>query len=226
MSIIGDSNTVIRQKAIENGCASIAGCMVDVAAAELQQGLDFVKDYPGFVTIFGSARTPETDRYYEAARELSRRIAIEKHVPVATGGGPGIMEAGNRGAHEAGGNSFGMTIRLPHEQKTNPYVTHEIQFEYFFTRKTVMMFAAQAFVVFPGGYGTLDELFGLLTLEQTGEATKTPIYLYDSTFWTPLADFIRAHLEKMKYINDIDVNQFVITDSIDVILSGIKAFTH
>src|SRR6266446_10326311 len=145
------------------------------------------------VTLFGSARVDEGHPAYEEAREVGRRFA-EAGFAVVTGGGPGVMEAANRGAKEGGGLSVGFNIDLPHEQHENPYLDIELTFKHFYARKTMYVKPAQGFVVFPGGFGTADELFESLTLIQTGKVLHFPVVLFDSTFWSPLLDWVRERL--------------------------------
>jgi uncharacterized protein (TIGR00730 family) len=134
------------------------------------------------ITVFGSARVHEGHPAYAAAREAGRRLA-EAGFAVVTGGGPGVMEAANRGAQEAGGVSVGFNIELPHEQGSNPYVDIGVTFHHFYVRKTMFVKAAEGFLIFPGGFGTLDELFGSLTLIQTGKVLHFPVVLFDSAYW-------------------------------------------
>jgi len=193
------------------------------ANLELRKGYALVKKYPRSVCILGSARFLEDSKYYKMARSLSARIVKELGYAVATGGGPGIMEAANRGAKEAGGNSLGFSILLPSEQKTNPYVTESVEFEYFFSRKTLLLFAAETYVYFPGGFGTLDELFELITLMQTKEISKAPIVLVDRDFWEPLLAYLETSLLKQySTINIEDLKMYRIVDSEDEILEVIK----
>jgi uncharacterized protein (TIGR00730 family) len=198
--------------------------MLCVVEEELAQGFEFVKQYPHMVTVLGSARTKEGTFYYEKARELGFRLAKEHGLALTTGGGPGIMEAANRGAHEAGGTSIGIGIKLPSEQQFNQYVTGSMNFHFFFTRKVVMTYAAKAFVYFPGGYGTLDEFFEFLTLIQTKKVSAAPIYLFGSEYWAPLFTFIKEHCAQFEYIDQWDETLFVITDSVDDIIEGITHF--
>jgi uncharacterized protein (TIGR00730 family) len=196
-----------------------------VVQEELAQGFAFIKQYPRMVTIFGSARTSESDPYYEAARMLGSRIAGELKLPVGTGGGPGIMEAANRGAQEAGGASLGIGIKLMSEQKFNNYVTESMIFHFFFTRKVIMSYSAGAFVYFPGGFGTLNEFFEIITLLQTGKIPPAPVYLFGSDYWNPiLNEIIKNDLEIREYIDRKDEKLFVITDSYDDIVNGIQHF--
>jgi uncharacterized protein (TIGR00730 family) len=195
-----------------------------VIEEETKQGFEFLKEYPRIVTILGSARTPEGDPYYEAARECGARLVEEFGVAVATGGGPGIMEAANRGAQEVGGKSLGIGIALPHEQGINPYVTGSLTFHFFFTRKVIMSYAAKAYIFFPGGYGTLNELFEFLTLVQTEKVPAMPIYLYGSEYWNPLLSLVEDELRGRRYIDPKDEHLFIITDSLDEIMEGLAHF--
>jgi uncharacterized protein (TIGR00730 family) len=145
------------------------------------------------VTIFGSARVHAEHPAYREAREVGRRFA-EAGWAVVTGGGPGVMEAANRGAQEGDGLSVGFNIVLPHEQRSNPYLDVDLTFRHFYARKTMFVKAAEGFVIFPGGFGTLDELFESLTLIQTGKVLHFPVVLYDSDYWTPLRRWIREGL--------------------------------
>src|SRR5437588_1531351 len=160
---------------------------------EYVHAFDALAEVGAAVSIFGSARTPESDPMYAAARDLGRRLA-ESGFAIITGGGPGIMEAANRGAHDAGGFSIGCNIELPKEQGTNPYVQIGVNFRYFFCRKTMFMKYAEGFVLFPGGYGTLDELFEALTLIQTRKVKPFPVVLFGSTYWRGLVDWMRDRL--------------------------------
>lgn len=194
----------------------------DKISEEFQGGFEFIKEIDRSVTIFGSARTKEDHPDYIHARALSGKLAQELGYAVLTGGGPGIMEAGNRGAFEVGGKSFGLTIKLPHEQSTNPYVTSEFSFHYFFARKVCMTFASEAYIYYPGGFGTLDELFEILTLIQTKKIPHAPVFLVQSDYWNPLADFIKKSLLEQGLISEGDPDIFTITDDIDEIVAGVK----
>lgn len=165
------------------------------------------------VTVFGSARFPPGHRWYELAREMGRRIA-EAGFTVLTGGGPGVMEGANRGAREAGGRSIGCNIELPFEQGMNPYVEIAIDFRYFFVRKTMFVKYAEAFVIFPGGFGTLDELFESLTLVQTGKIHNFPIVLFGSSYWDGLLAWIRDTMLAEGKISPEDLKLLIVTDSI------------
>jgi uncharacterized protein (TIGR00730 family) len=159
--------------------------------AEFVEGYDLMAKYKNEVTIFGSARTHENDEYYIKARKLGEILGLNNFT-VITGGGPGIMEAANRGAFQVKGNSIGLGIELPMEQRINPYVTDSIDFSYFFTRKVMLTTPSQAFVYFPGGYGTLDELLQVLNEMALGFTQRVPVILVGVDFWTPFLDFLRG----------------------------------
>lgn len=192
-------------------------------SAEFKNGFEFINNYPRSVTFFGSARTKEDDLYYQKARRLAGRIASELRYAVITGGGPGIMEAANRGAYEAGGNSLGLNISLPKEQENNPYLTDEQEFHYFFSRKVCLAFSAEAYLFFPGGFGTLDEFMEILTLVQTGKIPAAPIIMIGEEFWSPLEDIFRKGLLQNKMIEEKDLSLYTVTDDEDKVLDIIKA---
>jgi uncharacterized protein (TIGR00730 family) len=178
---------------------------------EFVWGFDHLADVVGGVSVFGSARTLPTDPQYLAAVETARLLASEG-IPIITGGGPGIMEAANRGALEAGGLSIGCNIELPFEQGSNPYLTRNLNFKFFFVRKTMFVKYATAFVVFPGGYGTLDELFEALTLIQTGKVKHFPVVLVGKDYWGPMVDWLRNTVAAERKINPDDLELFHLTD--------------
>ena len=178
---------------------------------ELQTAVDTLKEMGAGVSVFGSARIKPGHPYYELAQELGRRLA-EAGVTLIAGGGPGIMEAANKGACEAGGQSVGLNIRLPHETTNNPYQTHSLQFEYFYSRKATFFMHSMAYVALPGGFGTLDELFEAFTLMQTGKIPPGPIILVGSTFWRGLIEWIREQLLGMGLISAPDMNLFRVVD--------------
>jgi uncharacterized protein (TIGR00730 family) len=179
---------------------------------EYVHAFDVLADVGSAVTIFGSARTPESDPMYQAARAVGRGLA-EAGFAVITGGGPGIMEAANRGARDAGGLSIGCNIELPREQGTNPFVDVSLNFRYFFCRKTTFVKYAEGFVLFPGGYGTLDELFEALTLIQTGKVQHFPVVLFGSAYWQGLLDWLRGRLLAEGKIDTQDLDLLAVTDS-------------
>ncbi len=182
-------------------------------------GLDFIRAYRILhfagpcVTIFGSARTEPGTRWYELAKEMGAGCA-ELGFTVLTGGGPGIMQAGNEGAYEAGGRSIGVNIILPFEQGVNPYVHKSVDMRYFFTRKTMLVKYSYAFVVMPGGAGTLDEMFETMTLIQTGKLRNFPIILMGKDFWQPLMDFVHKMAEEGT-ISPEDPDLIFFTDSVE-----------
>lgn len=189
---------------------------------EFIDGFTFINKYPKSVTFFGSARLPETDPYYLKARTLAGMLAKDGYA-IFSGGGPGIMEAANRGAFEVGGQALGLNIKLPMEQTTNPYVTDHLDFHYFFTRKVCMTFSSEAFVCFPGGFGTLDEFFEILTLIQTKKIPRAPIVLVGKDFWTPLITWIDTELRnRFQTIDPEDTNLYVLLDDENLIVNLIK----
>ncbi|MDQ3705588.1 MAG: TIGR00730 family Rossman fold protein [Chloroflexota bacterium] len=181
---------------------------------EFVNGFDTLAHVGAAVTMFGSARTSEDDPMYWTAVELARTLA-EAGFAIITGGGPGAMEAANRGAKEANGISIGCNIELPFEQGTNAYVDISINFRYFFVRKTMFMKYSEAFVIFPGGFGTMDELFEALTLIQTGKVSNFPIILFGSSYWGGLMDWIKSTMLVEKKISPEDLNLLVVTDSVE-----------
>src|SRR5207253_7480370 len=163
------------------------------------------------VSVFGSARVHERHPAYEQAREVCKRLA-EAGFAVVTGGGPGVMEAANRGAREGGGLSVGFNIELPHEQHSNPYIDIGLTFNHFYARKPMFVKAAEGFVIFPGGFGTLDELFESLTLIQTGKVLHFPVVLFGSGYWQPLLDWITARPLEERMISPEDLELLILTD--------------
>jgi uncharacterized protein (TIGR00730 family) len=183
--------------------------------AEFVEGFDVMSRVGPAVTVFGSARTTESNPYYQQARELAAAL-VRAGFGVITGGGPGIMEAANRGAHEAGGTSVGLNIFLPHEQAANPYQNVTLDFHYFFARKVMFVKYALGYVIFPGGFGTLDEFFESMTLVQTGKVERLPVVLIGAAFWRPLVDWLRETLlEREQNISPGDINLFHVTDSVE-----------
>jgi uncharacterized protein (TIGR00730 family) len=178
---------------------------------EFVWGFDNLQDVAGGVSVFGSARTKPGDPMYQAA-EATGRLFAKAGVPVFTGGGPGIMEAANKGAFEAGGISIGCNIELPHEQESNPYLSRSLDFKFFFVRKMMFMKYAIGFVVFPGGYGTLDELFEALTLIQTDKVTDFPVVLFGTEYWGGMVEWLKARLLEGGMISPGDENLFTVTD--------------
>lgn len=194
--------------------------------SEFVTGFEKLSKIGPCVSIFGSARTKPEDKYYKIADELAYKIC-QKGYGVITGGGPGIMEAANKGAHRAGGKSVGLNINLPFEQSHNPYIDPDknLEFDYFFTRKLMFVKYAQGFVVLPGGFGTLDELFEALTLIQTNKIAKFPIVLMSKSFWGGLIDWIKETLLEANHnINKEDLDLFYLADTVDEAVEYIDEF--
>jgi len=188
---------------------------------EFRTGFERLKAVGPAVCVFGSARTLPGDEEYELARSTAAAIA-NTGFAVITGGGPGTMEAANRGAREAGGLSVGLNIQLPHEQRLNEYVDLGIEFHYFFVRKLMFVRYSDALVCFPGGYGTLDETFELLTLIQTGKATDHPIVLCGADYWSGLLDWVRRELLGPGRISPDDFAQVEVADDAPAVLEGLR----
>ncbi|MSR06231.1 MAG: TIGR00730 family Rossman fold protein [Gemmatimonadetes bacterium] len=178
---------------------------------EFVQGFDELADVEWAVVVFGSARTPREAPWYLRAVETAKLLGKEKFA-IITGGGPGIMEAANKGAKESGTESIGLNIELPHEQYANPYLDREIDFRYFFVRKTMFVKYACAFVVFPGGYGSMDELFEALTLIQTGKVKNFPVVLIGTKYWKGLVDWLENTVAAERNISPEDLLLFHVTD--------------
>ena len=181
--------------------------------SEFVEGFGMLAELGEAVSVFGSARTPADDPYYRQAQELGGALAAAGFA-VITGGGPGIMEAANRGCQDAGGTSVGLGIELPFEQELNDYIDIGMTFRYFFARKTCFLKYSQGFVTFPGGYGTMDELFEALTLIQTQKVTNFPLVLFGAEFWGGLLDWVRGTLLDTGKISPADVDLVVVTDDV------------
>ena len=195
---------------------------VHLIAKEFTDGFNFLRKYPLSVTIFGGSHFKEKDLYYIKARELAEKIVNELNYSILTGGGPGIMEAANRGAFETGGQSLGLTIELAQHQIQNQYLTRNLNFSYFFSRKVCLSFSAEAYIFFPGGFGTLDEFFEILTLVQTRKIEKIPIILVGSDFWNTLDELLRKEMLAKGAIDPEDLRLYKITDNLDEIIKIIK----
>ncbi len=180
---------------------------------EFVEGFERLSEVGPSVSVFGSARTKPGTRYYEMGVEVAREL-VRHGFAVITGGGPGIMEAANKGAQEVGGASIGLNIVLPHEQRANPYVDPDkiLDFEFFFARKTMFVKYAQGFVVLPGGFGTIDELFESLTLIQTGKTAQFPVVLMGTEYWSGLIEWLRGHMLGAGNISEADLSLFALTD--------------
>lgn len=189
--------------------------------SEFVSGFDTLAEIGPAVTIFGSARITQDDPMYAAARDLAHQL-VDNGFAIITGGGPGIMEAGNRGAVDAGGISVGCNIELPFEQGMNEFVEIAVDFRYFFVRKMMFVKYAEAFVIFPGGFGTMDELFEALTLIQTGKIHNFPIILFGSDYWKGLLDWLRNTMLSEGKIKRDDLKRLIITDSVEEARDTIK----
>ena len=199
--------------------------MVFKIMGEIVSGYEKMQKLGPCVSIFGSARLPRNSLYYLLAEEIAKKIT-DLGFGIITGGGPGIMEAANKGAKENGGKSIGLNIELPFEQSSNPYIDkqYSIEFDYFFVRKLMCVKYAQGFIIMPGGIGTLDELFEALTLIQTHKIGRFPIILVGSEFWKGLLDWMKNTLLEMKLISEDNFSLFRVVDTADEVVSHIKAF--
>jgi uncharacterized protein (TIGR00730 family) len=202
------------RKILEGHDGDLAGHAARIGNEFLQGFLAVERIGKPAISVFGSARVNEDDPVYADAREVGRRIA-EAGFAVVTGGGPGVMEAANRGAREGGGVSVGFNIELPHEQHENPFLDISLTFDHFYARKTMFVKAAEGFVIFPGGFGTLDELFEALTLIQVGKVLHFPVVLLDQGYWAPLLDWIRGRLLAEGMISPEDLELLIVTDEPD-----------
>jgi uncharacterized protein (TIGR00730 family) len=198
---------------------------LDRIEAEIDKGFDAMRDIEDGVSVFGSARVQEGHRWYELCRETAACLS-RSGFTVITGGGPGLMEAANRGAAEAGGVSVGLNIQLPKEQETNRFVNRALDFHYFFARKLMFVRYARAFVIFPGGYGTLDELFESLTLIQTHRIQLFPTILVDSKHWAPLLEWVDESLDDTSLISPPDLELLVTADTVDEICGHVEKATR
>jgi uncharacterized protein (TIGR00730 family) len=190
--------------------------------AEFVEGFGLLAELPRAVSVFGSARTARDSEYYEVGVELGAALADAGYA-VITGGGPGAMEAANKGASKAGGLSVGLGIELPFEQELNEWVDVGILFRYFFVRKTMFVKYAQAFVILPGGFGTLDELFEALTLVQTRKVTRFPVILFGSAYWSGLVDWIRSSMLAQGTVSEADLDLLHVTDDVAEVIAVIQA---
>src|SRR6059058_1776384 len=190
--------------------------------SEFVEGFDALNDVGPAVTVFGSARTKPDEPIYQAGRDLGAALA-RRGFAVITGGGPGMMEAVNRGCHEAGGLSVGCNIELPSEQELNKYVDLGVEFRYFFVRKNMFVKYARGFVIFPGGLGTLDELFESLTLAQTGKIEHFPIVLFGSAYWEGLLDWLHHPVLAEEKVKPVDLELFQVCDEPEEVLEHIVA---
>ncbi len=191
--------------------------------SEFIEGFDIIRRYGLAVSFFGSSRATLGDESYASAEQLAGRLS-KKGFAIVTGGSSGIMQAANKGAYDAGGASVGLNINLPDAQRYNPYLTDRFGFDHFFVRKVMLTYASEAYVYFPGGYGTLDEFFEIVTLVQTKKIRKVPIILYGKDYWVPLLSFITTTIyEKHHAIDKQDMELFTIVDSVDEAYTVITA---
>jgi len=190
---------------------------------EFQAGFKFLKNHPKSVTFFGSSGFKEDNKYCDDARILAGKIVKELNYSIFTGGGPGIMQAANQGAYEAGGESLGITINIPIGQTTNKYLTNKINMRYFFVRKVCLTYSAEAFVFYPGGFGTFDEFFEILTLVQTRKIEGVPIICVGSDYWNSVQDFIKKEFLGRGTVEELDMSLYTITDDHDEVLRLIRA---
>ncbi len=195
---------------------------VHLISKEFTDAFNFLGKYPKSVTFFGGTRFTETHPEYAKARSIASRISKDLNYSIFTGGGPGIMEAANRGAFETGGESLGLTIELSNHQIKNSYLTDNLDFYYFFSRKVCLSFSAEAYLFFPGGYGTLDEFFEIVTLVQTKKIERVPIILVGCDFWQPLDNLMRKELLGRGTIDAEDLELYKISDNEDEIVELIK----
>src|SRR3989344_6072445 len=200
----------------------VASERVHEISREFTEGFEFLEDYPKSVTFFGANQFKEDNTYYISARRLASRLFKELGYSILSGGGPGIMEAANRGAFEAGGNSLGLLIKLPSEQVINKYITSAFSAYYFFVRKVCLSFSSEAFIFFPGGFGTLDEFFEILTLIQTRKIEGVPLICVGSEYWNKLKEFMETELLTLGTINPEELSLFHIVDDHDQIIELIK----
>ncbi len=192
---------------------------------DFRAAFKLLKGHTSTVSFFGSSVLPQNNKYCVQARELSRRIVAELGLTVVSGAGPGIMEAANRGAYEAHGDSVGMSIQLPHEQTTNRYVTRSADFYYFFSRKMALTFTARAYIFFPGGFGTLDELTEILTLKTTDKIPRIPVILVGKDYWQPFENFLENQLHGIGAITKEDLKSYHLTDDLDEVIDIVAGKT-
>ena len=198
---------------------------IERISEELRNGFRALSHVGRAVSVFGSARTPEDDPDYERARELARMLG-ERGFSIITGGGPGIMAAANRGAADVGAQSIGLAIELPMEEGVNQWADLALEFHYFFTRKVMFVRYASAFVVFPGGFGTLDELFEALTLRQTEKIAAFPVVLVGEAYWSGMVDWLRERMLGEGKVSQADVDDLILTDDLERVCEIVEAAHH
>lgn len=188
---------------------------------ELWKGFHFLRNTDRAISIFGSARLIDSHDYCQLAHDVAHELS-KMGFAIITGGGPGIMRAANKGAFEAGGKSIGVNITLPHEQRVNAFVTATLQCRYFFVRKVLLVRYSEAYIIFPGGFGTLDEFFELITLLQTGKMIERPVILVGSSFWSGMIEWCRNHLLTEKMINESELTRIKIVDTAEEVTSLLR----
>jgi len=208
------NNKVVRTPASQQ----IPGIMSEMKAAA-----ETLREIGWAVSVFGSARLRPDSPYYAISEDIGGRLA-KAGLTLIAGGGPGIMEAANKGAFEAGGRSVGLNIKLPREATNNQYQTHSLSFDYFYSRKATFFMHSAAYITLPGGFGTLDEMFEVLTLVQTRKVPPAPIFLIGTTFWAGLIDWIRHRLQANQLIGPHDLDLITLTDDLDLVMSQIEQF--
>lgn len=196
---------------------------IPVIMSEMQTAADMLQEIGWGVSVFGSARIKPESPYYALAEAIGTRLA-KAGLPVIAGGGPGIMEAANKGAFNAGGHSIGLNIKLPHETKNNVFQTHSLSFEYFYSRKATFFMHSAAYIALPGGFGTLDELFEVLTLIQTGKVPAAPVILMGVDYWGGLIEWIKTTLSTQHLIGPNDIALMTLTDDVDIAMRQIETF--
>ena len=221
-----ENNSKLRE--IKNQCfdehsGDVTNSRICIINEEFKQGFEMMKKYPKSVTIFGSARLPEDNKHSLNATEVAKRLS-EKGYAIATGGGHGIMGAAHKGSSLGGGTSLGINIELPFEQTMNKYIDDSVDFHHFFSRKVILAYSAEAYIYFAGGFGTMDELFEILTLKQTKKIPDVPIILFGSEFWQPLEDYMKkTFLMDNQTVSENDFNLYTITDDINEVVDIVSS---
>lgn len=219
-----DSNLQrIKDQCFDENGGDITKSRMCIINSEFEQGFELMKKYPKSVTIFGSARLPEDNIHSLNATAVAKALS-EKGYTITTGGGHGIMGAAHKGSSLGGGKSLGINIELPFEQTMNKYIDDSVDFHHFFSRKVILAYSAEAYIYFAGGFGTLDELFEILTLKQTKKIPDVPVILFGSEFWNPLQDYFKkVFLGDNKTISENDLNLYIITDDVDEVVNIVTA---